>query len=281
MRLLGTFMIGAMSLFATSAMGATLSGFGTASVDGVISPGEWDPAGSVDFLVNTPGGGTAAATPLGDERRGEPLSGCADRGPLRSSRREFRVRRGRKQYDHRWRRRRGVERARRLFRLRADERSRRLPGGRSLRSTRPQRWRDSERDGGDRRDADGHRLRGGQAARLGRPQRFRPVARRHDRTLHLRSALRRHCPGVGRYPQVLPYRQHRHRARPRPRIPGTDGRRHRAWIDPRRLQTARIRNRHQLVDAARVLAPHTARAVLRPASRQSGSGPTGSAASSR
>jgi hypothetical protein len=43
-------------------MGATLSGFGTASVDGVISPGEWDPAGSVDFLVNTPGGGTAAAT---------------------------------------------------------------------------------------------------------------------------------------------------------------------------------------------------------------------------
>jgi len=62
MRLLGKVIFGAISLFATSAVGATLSGFGTASVDGVISPGEWDSAGSVDFLVNTPDGGTAAAT---------------------------------------------------------------------------------------------------------------------------------------------------------------------------------------------------------------------------
>ncbi|SIO44053.1 hypothetical protein SAMN05444722_2165 [Rhodovulum sp. ES.010] len=62
MRRLGQAIFGAMSLAATSAMGATLSGFGTASVDGVIAPGEWNPAGSVNFLVNTPGGGTAAAT---------------------------------------------------------------------------------------------------------------------------------------------------------------------------------------------------------------------------
>jgi len=40
----------------------TLSGFGTATLDGVISPGEWDAAGSVSLLVNLPGGGTAPAT---------------------------------------------------------------------------------------------------------------------------------------------------------------------------------------------------------------------------
>jgi hypothetical protein len=40
----------------------TLSGTGTATLDGVISPGEWDAAGSVNLLVNLPGGGTAPAT---------------------------------------------------------------------------------------------------------------------------------------------------------------------------------------------------------------------------
>lgn len=62
MRIFGQAIFGAMSLLATSAMGATLSGFGTATVDGVLAPGEWEPAGSVTFLVNTPGGGTAPAT---------------------------------------------------------------------------------------------------------------------------------------------------------------------------------------------------------------------------
>lgn len=62
MRKLGQAIIGVFSLVATSATGATLSGFGTASVDGIIAPGEWDPAGAVSFLVNTAGGGTAAAT---------------------------------------------------------------------------------------------------------------------------------------------------------------------------------------------------------------------------
>jgi hypothetical protein len=40
----------------------TLSAFGTATLDGVISPGEWDAAGSVTLLINLPGGGTAPAT---------------------------------------------------------------------------------------------------------------------------------------------------------------------------------------------------------------------------
>ena len=42
-----------------------LSGFGSATVDGIFSPGEWDNAGSVDFLANVPpndGGGTTPAT---------------------------------------------------------------------------------------------------------------------------------------------------------------------------------------------------------------------------
>ncbi len=43
----------------------TLSGFGTATVDGVFSSGEWDNAGSVDFAANLPpndGGGTTPVT---------------------------------------------------------------------------------------------------------------------------------------------------------------------------------------------------------------------------
>ncbi len=42
-----------------------LSGHGTASIDGVLSPGEWDHAGRTDVLVNIPAGGeggTAQAT---------------------------------------------------------------------------------------------------------------------------------------------------------------------------------------------------------------------------
>jgi hypothetical protein len=47
------------------APGISLSGFGTATVDGVLSPGEWDGAAHVDFNVNVPaadGGGTTPAT---------------------------------------------------------------------------------------------------------------------------------------------------------------------------------------------------------------------------
>ena len=36
------------------APGVSLSGIGTATIDGVISEGEWDGAGSADFLVNIP-----------------------------------------------------------------------------------------------------------------------------------------------------------------------------------------------------------------------------------
>ncbi len=39
-----------------------LTGKGISNIDGVISPGEWDGAGHVDFVVNTPGGGTTPAT---------------------------------------------------------------------------------------------------------------------------------------------------------------------------------------------------------------------------
>lgn len=45
--------------------GNTLSAFGTASIDGIMSTGEWDKAAKIDFLVNVPpstGGGTAPAT---------------------------------------------------------------------------------------------------------------------------------------------------------------------------------------------------------------------------
>jgi len=40
----------------------TLQGVGTATIDGVMSPGEWDNAGKIDLYVNTPGGGTTPAT---------------------------------------------------------------------------------------------------------------------------------------------------------------------------------------------------------------------------
>ncbi len=39
-----------------------LTGKGIAMVDGIMSPGEWDGAGRVDLVVNTPGGGTTPAT---------------------------------------------------------------------------------------------------------------------------------------------------------------------------------------------------------------------------
>jgi hypothetical protein len=44
------------------AVGVSLSGFGTASIDGSLGPGEWATAGSVNFAVNLPQGGTAPAT---------------------------------------------------------------------------------------------------------------------------------------------------------------------------------------------------------------------------
>ena len=45
----------------------SLTGFGTATIDGVLSPGEWDNAGTLDFAANLPtadGGGTTPATLL-------------------------------------------------------------------------------------------------------------------------------------------------------------------------------------------------------------------------
>jgi len=39
-----------------------LVGLGTATIDGILSPGEWDAAGQMSFLVNTPEGGTTPAT---------------------------------------------------------------------------------------------------------------------------------------------------------------------------------------------------------------------------
>lgn len=39
-----------------------LSGIGSATIDGILSPGEWDAAGQVDFLVNVGGGATSPAT---------------------------------------------------------------------------------------------------------------------------------------------------------------------------------------------------------------------------
>lgn len=47
--------------------GVVLTGFSTATIDGVLSPGEWDNAGKIDFSANIPlqaGGGTAPATLL-------------------------------------------------------------------------------------------------------------------------------------------------------------------------------------------------------------------------
>ena len=40
----------------------TLQGFGTATVDGVVSPGEWASAAELAFVANTPFGGSAPAT---------------------------------------------------------------------------------------------------------------------------------------------------------------------------------------------------------------------------
>ncbi len=39
-------------------LNSVLSGSGTPTIDGVISPGEWDNAGFADFPVNLPEGGT-------------------------------------------------------------------------------------------------------------------------------------------------------------------------------------------------------------------------------
>lgn len=50
---------------ATGFNGTVLRGFGSATIDGVIGPGEWDPAGNVNFTVNrssSEGGGTVPAT---------------------------------------------------------------------------------------------------------------------------------------------------------------------------------------------------------------------------
>jgi len=44
------------------ATGVSLSGFGSATIDGVISPGEWDNAGSISITVNVPEGGTTPGT---------------------------------------------------------------------------------------------------------------------------------------------------------------------------------------------------------------------------
>ena len=44
------------------AAGVSLSASGTAAVDGVLSPGEWDAAAQVDFELNLPEGGTTPAT---------------------------------------------------------------------------------------------------------------------------------------------------------------------------------------------------------------------------
>ena len=40
----------------------TLTGKGVATIDGIMSPGEWDAAGHVDLIVNIPHGGTTSAT---------------------------------------------------------------------------------------------------------------------------------------------------------------------------------------------------------------------------
>ncbi|HUG38463.1 MAG TPA: hypothetical protein VML54_16005, partial [Candidatus Limnocylindrales bacterium] len=44
------------------APGVVLSAFGSATVDGVLGPGEWDAAARVDFTASLPGGGTVPAT---------------------------------------------------------------------------------------------------------------------------------------------------------------------------------------------------------------------------
>jgi hypothetical protein len=44
------------------APGIVVSGYGTATADGVLSPGEWDNAGRLPVRLSLPGGGTAEAT---------------------------------------------------------------------------------------------------------------------------------------------------------------------------------------------------------------------------
>jgi len=47
------------------AVGVSLSGFGTATIDGTFGPGEWDKAAQISFLANAPlndGGGTTPVT---------------------------------------------------------------------------------------------------------------------------------------------------------------------------------------------------------------------------
>src|SRR5690242_16819008 len=42
--------------------GYSLGGFGTAVIDGVLAPGEWDEAGHVDIQVNVANGATTPGT---------------------------------------------------------------------------------------------------------------------------------------------------------------------------------------------------------------------------
>jgi hypothetical protein len=65
MKKLGVILIMIVVFLPLVSYGSTLSALGTATIDGVISPGEWDNAAKIDFLVNVPpsyGGGTAPAT---------------------------------------------------------------------------------------------------------------------------------------------------------------------------------------------------------------------------
>ncbi len=49
-------------LLPTIAGAIPLTGIGTATIDGTMSPGEWDSSGTVTFSANLPGGGTTPAT---------------------------------------------------------------------------------------------------------------------------------------------------------------------------------------------------------------------------
>jgi len=54
--------VGAQNGFAHDVSGVSLTGFGTAAIDGVMSPGEWDTADTISFQANVPEGGTTPAT---------------------------------------------------------------------------------------------------------------------------------------------------------------------------------------------------------------------------
>lgn len=58
--------VGSIALLAASPVAAdsVASGWGTPSVNGAFAPGEWTSAGAVNFVANTPGGGTTPATLL-------------------------------------------------------------------------------------------------------------------------------------------------------------------------------------------------------------------------